>query len=49
MKPTYKQHSQVASLERLEQVGHPVLQPPADEDAVVEVVEEDGPQGVQVT
>ena len=49
VEPTYKQHSQVASLERLEQVGHPRLQSTADEDAVVEVVEEDGPQGVRVT
>lgn len=43
------QHSEVVSLQRLEEVGHPSLQTSTDEHSVTEVVEEDGTQGVHIT
>lgn len=42
-------HSNVASLVSLEKVCHSTLQTAADEDAVVDVIEEDGSESVNVT
>lgn len=42
-------HSNVASLVRLEKVRHASLQTATDEDAVVDVIKEDGSESVNVT
>lgn len=42
-------HSNVASLVRLEKVGHSSLQTATNKNAVVDVIEEDGSECVDVT
>ena len=46
---THKQQSEVAALQRLEQVCDSCLQTSADEDAVAEVIQQDGSEGVDVS
>lgn len=46
---TYKHHSQVAALDRLEEVCHPRLQTATDEDAVIDVIQKDGSESIYVT
>ena len=46
---THRQHLEVLSLERFEQIGDPAFQSAVDEHPVAEVVEQDGPQSVHVT
>lgn len=46
--PTHIHHSNVTSLVRLQKVCHTSLQTAANEDAVVDVIEEDGSKCVDV-
>lgn len=46
---TYKHHSEVASLKRLEKVYHPSLQTTTNEDTIIEVIQKDGSKSIYVT
>lgn len=46
---TYIQHLQIAALESFEEVSDSSLQASTDEDAVTEVIEQNGSEGVNVT
>lgn len=46
---TYKNHSVVAALQRLEEVCHPGLQPTTNRDTIINMIEEDGSESVYVT
>ncbi len=49
MLDTYIQHLQIAALESFQEVSDSSLQASTDEDAVTEVIEQDGSEGVNVT
>lgn len=46
---TYKHHSEVAALERLEKVCHPSLQTTTNEDTIIDVIQKDGSKSIYVT
>lgn len=46
---TYRDHFEVVSLHGLEQVGDSALQATANGHAVGQVVQQDGPQGIDIT
>lgn len=45
---TYRHDLQVVALERLQQIGHASFQSSIDEDAITEVVQQNGPQSIQI-
>lgn len=46
---TYKDHFDVAALERLEKVCHPSLQTTTNDDTFIDVVQQDGSESIYVT